>query len=108
MNVDINLHDLLSLSLYTMADDEGDDMSDTTDAKVTEAAKATTEERTKKELIVMIVQSFGLAFGFFIALIKSFFRVVNRKNGSAFMEGVREGIHGKPATPKTARATEQS
>ena len=51
-----------------MADDEGDNMSDTTDAKVADAAKATTEERTKKELVVMIIQSFGLALGFFIAL----------------------------------------
>jgi len=102
--VDIDLHDLLNLSIYRMADDEGDNMSDTTDAKVADAAKATTEERTKKELVVMIIQSFGLALGFFIALVKSFFRVVNRKNGSAFMDGVREGIHGKPET----KATEQS
>ncbi len=112
MNVDTSLHDLLNLSIYTMADDEGDGMSDTTEAKVAEAAQATgTKGKTKKELIDLLIGCIGLAIGysiaFSIACLKSLKFWGKSENQGVFVKSIRNAM-GQDTVEETQAAEQKS
>ena len=84
-------------------------MSDTTDAKVADAAASTTEAKgkTKKELIDLLIGCFGLIIGysiaFCVACLKSLKFWGNDENQGIFIKSVRNAM-GKTPVEETKQS----